>query len=266
MEITTAIGHANVFGVDEWIDFRMTQPSDAHTLAQSVHDKGGLLSINHDKPTIPWDYELPQIDCMEVWQSTWVAWNWISLERYQRRLAAGLRISAIGGSDYHQPDRLLPEGPLVLARPTTFLWLAELSEDAVLAAMKAGHGYITESPTGPHLSITVDGQSMGSTVNEATTATATVRGAAGDRLIWIDAAGPLAETVIPSDDWQADLAVSEAKTFIRAEIIADASRAKLVADFTDALGGPGLPWDLKESDLAHQPIRRALSNPIYLTR
>ncbi len=264
MEITTAIGHANVYGVDDWIDFRMTQPSDAHTLAQSVHDKGGLLSINHDKPTIPWDYELPQIDCMEVWQSTWLAWNWISLERYQRRLAAGLRISAIGGSDYHQPDRLLPEGPLVLARPTTVLWLDELSEAAVLAAMQAGHGYVTESPTGPHLSITVDGHPMGSTVNEATTATATIHGAAGDRLVLIDAAGPLAETEIPSDDWQTEVDLSGAKTFIRAEIIAEASRARLITDFTSALEGPDLPWGLKDSDLANQPIRRALSNPIYL--
>ena len=51
MEVTTAVGHANVYGVDEWIDFRMTKPSDAHTLARLVHEKGGLLSINHDKLT-----------------------------------------------------------------------------------------------------------------------------------------------------------------------------------------------------------------------
>src|SRR5690606_36424583 len=54
MEVTTAIGHANVYGVDDWIDFRMTKSSDAHVLADLVHEKGGLLSINHDKPTIPW--------------------------------------------------------------------------------------------------------------------------------------------------------------------------------------------------------------------
>lgn len=266
MEVTTAVGHANVYGVDDWIDFRMTQPSDAHTLARLVHEKGGLLSINHDKPTIPWDYELPEIDCMEVWQSTWLAWNWISLDRYQRRLAAGLHISAIGGSDYHQPDRLLPEGPLVLARPTTVLWLDELSEDAVLAAMKAGRGYITESPIGPHLSITVDGHPMGSTVNDAATATAIIRAAAGDRLLWIDANGPLAEVTISEDDWQAELSLSGAKTFIRAEIIAQASRESLIADFTSTFEVPELPWGLKASDLANQPIRRALSNPIYLGR
>ena len=52
----------------------------------------------------------------------------------------------------------MPEGPLVLARPTTVFWLEELSEDAILAAMKAGRGYVTESPTGPHLALTVNGQ------------------------------------------------------------------------------------------------------------
>ncbi len=60
MEITTAVGHANVYGVDDWVDFRMTKPSDAHVIEQIVHRKGGLLSVNHDKPTIPWDYELPR--------------------------------------------------------------------------------------------------------------------------------------------------------------------------------------------------------------
>jgi hypothetical protein len=53
MEITTAVGHANVYGVDDWVDFRMTKPSDAHVIEKIVHRKGGLLSVNHDKPTIP---------------------------------------------------------------------------------------------------------------------------------------------------------------------------------------------------------------------
>lgn len=264
MEVTTAVGHANVYGVDEWIDFRMTKPSDAHVLEKLVHEKGGLLSINHDKPTIPWDYEFPAADCQEVWQSTWMAWNWISLERYQQRLAAGLKLSAIGGSDYHQPDRLLPEGPLVLARPTTVFWLPELSEDAVLAAMKSGHGYVTESPTGPHLEIRCGGIVMGGRAAGLSEITAVVRGAAGDRLVLIDATGPIADVPISGEDWQQNIAVKNPQKFVRAEIIAVASRERLVAEFTGALEGRELPWQLKGADLADQPIRRALSNPIYI--
>jgi hypothetical protein len=263
MEVTTAVGHANVYGVDEWIDFRMTKPSDAHVLERLVHEKGGLLSINHDKPTIPWDYEFPAADCQEVWQSTWLAWNWIALERYQRRLASGMKLSAIGGSDFHQPARLIPEGPLVLARPTTVLFLPELSEDAVLAAMKSGHGYVTECPTGPHLEMRAGDIVMGGTVDALAAVEVVVRGAPGDRLVLIDATGPVADVEIAGEDWTSRIALDGVQKFVRAEIIADASRARLISEFTGALDGRELPWQLKGADLADQPIRRALGNPIY---
>lgn len=263
MEITTAIGHANVFGVDEWIDFRMTAPDHAHTLAELVHARGGLLSINHDKPDIPWDYDWPKADAMEVWQSTWMAWNWISLGRYQERLARGLKLSAIGGSDYHQPEQLLPEGPLVLARPTTVLWLDELSEDAILAAIKAGHGYVTESPQGPHLELTVDGQPMGSTLGEGrVVANAHIKGAAGDQLVWIDAGGEIARQTIPDPECALALPCAP-RTFLRCEIVADAARAAQIDGLRQAIGDRPLPWGLTEDMVAAQPLVRALSNPIY---
>ena len=176
-------------GIDGMIDYRMTKPEHGRLLGEHVHKLGGLLSVNHDKPTIPWRWELPQVDLMEVWQSTWIEWNWITLGLYQHRLAAGLRISAIGGSDWHQPKELQPESPYVLARPTTVFYLQELSEAAILKAMKAGHAYITEDPKGPHLSITADGRPMGSVMRRAGEVVATVKGAAGDLLSWIDATG-----------------------------------------------------------------------------
>ncbi len=263
MEVTTANGHANVYGIDDWIDFRMTRPEHAHTLARLVHERGGLLSINHDKPTIPWDYELPEADCMEVWQSSWMAWNWVALARYQERLATGRRLSAIGGSDFHQPARLMPEGPLALARPTTVLWLEELSEAAALAAMKAGRGYVTESPDGPHLSLTVNGLPMGATVSGPVSATAEIRGARGDRIVWLDASGIVAEETIEAQEWQGSFS-GRPQTFLRAEIIAEAARERLLDDFNAAISGRPLSWQLRGIELAQQPIRRALANPVYI--
>jgi hypothetical protein len=264
MEVTTATGHANVFGIDEWIDFRITKPSDAHILARLVHEKGGLLSINHDKPAIPWDYEFPDADCQEVWQEPWMAWNWISLERYQQRLASGMRLSAIGGSDYHQPDRLMPENPLTLARPTTVLWLEELSEDAVLAAMKSGRGYITESPTGPHLAISIDGHPMGSSVpKRSVEARAEVNGAPGDTLVWLDATGIVKEEAISEDFWTSTYNGTPQK-FLRAEIVSKASRDRLMSELIAALDAKHVPRGLREGSVVNQPLRRALSNPIYI--
>jgi hypothetical protein len=264
MEVTTAGGHANVYGVDDWIDFRMTNPADAHTLERLVHERGGLLSINHDKPAIPWDYDFPRADCQEVWQSTWLAWNWVSLERWQQRLATGMRLSAIGGSDFHQPDRLLPEGPLVLARPTTVLWLPELSEDAILAAMKAGRGYVTESPSGPHIEIAANDVPMGGTTSALSSIDITVRGAPGDRLVLFDARGEIGAIDIGAEEWTVTAPTQAAQKFVRAEIVAAASRDRLIAEFTAALDGRELPWQLRNADLAAQPIRRALTNSIYL--
>lgn len=266
MEITTAIGHANVFGLDDWVDFRMTRPSDPHRIAAVVHARGGLLSINHDKPTIPWDHELPQIDCMEVWQSHWLAWNWVSLDRYQQRLAHGLRISAIGGSDYHQPAQVESEGPFGLARPTTVLWLEELSEDAVLEAMREGRGFITESPTGPHLSLTLDGAPMGASIapTGAMKARISVKGAVGDKVVLLDASGPLIEIPINAEAFEAEHRFTTLDKFLRAEVVAVANRDALVQEFRTACNG-ALPWDLSDEIIAAQPLRRALSNPIYVS-
>src|SRR5690349_18245277 len=156
----------------------------------------------------------------------------MSVGREHQQHASGLRLSAIVGSDFHQPAQLMPEGPLVLARPTTVLWLDELSEDAILAAMKAGRGYVTENPTGPSLVLTVDGQPMGSTVGDARNVGVEITGAKGDRLVLIDASGEIASVPVGSDDWRHDIEVPlHARGFIRAEIIADASRDRLVAEF-----------------------------------
>lgn len=265
LEVSSFSGHANAYGIDEMVDYRLTKPEDGRLLGDHVHKLGGLLSVNHDKPTIPWRWELPQVDLMEVWQSTWIEWNWISLARYQHRLAAGLRITAIGGSDWHQPAELQPQSPYVLGTPTTVFYLEELSEAAILRAMKAGHAYVTEDPNGPHLSLMADGKPMGSVVRRAKEVVATVRGAAGDRLSWIDASGEVESVLIPSDDCTLTLsAPDKIETFIRAEIVAEASDERL---YQIAVEAPAVPmFDDLLPIRRQQKIRRAISNPIYFGR
>lgn len=264
MEVTTADGHANVFGLDEMVDFRITDPAHVHLLSDLVRRRGGLLSINHDKPSIPWNWPLPRVDCQEVWQSAWLNLNWVSLDRWQARLAAGLRISAIGGSDFHQPDRLVTDGPFALARPTTVLWMDGLSEDGVLDAMRRGRGYVTEGPEGPHLEITVNDIPMGGETRGPLKARAVVRGAAGDMLHWIDATGTIVTAEIGAEDWHHDLALPHAALFLRAEVIARASRPRLVAEVATALSGGRAAKEMAGLDLDARPVLRALSNPVHI--
>jgi hypothetical protein len=201
---------------------------------------------------------------MEVWQSSWLASNWVSRDRYQLRLASGRRISAIGGSDFHQPEKLGPEGPFALARPTTVLWLDELSEAAVLAAMKAGRGFVTESPSGPHLSIEAGDNRMGGSVPFGPIEfSAEVRGAAGDELVWLDARGVVERQEIASDDWRGSWSGMAGK-FLRAEIHARMTRERLLDEFLTACSKAGLGARVDSAELRSQPILRALSNPIYV--
>ena len=52
-EITTFQGHANVFGITRFVDYRIGTPGapDMNTIARDVHQLGGLISINH--PSAP---------------------------------------------------------------------------------------------------------------------------------------------------------------------------------------------------------------------
>ncbi len=263
MEVTTEFGHANVFGLDEWVDFRFETGDDALAMARLVREKGGLLSINHDKPPIPWDWARPPADCMEVWQSAWPALNTISLDRYQNQLARGARLSAIGGSDYHQPAAAEADHALFLGRPTTVLFLPDgLSEANVLAGLRKGAAYITESPGGPHLDLRMGDAGMGELGDPAHPLLVTVRGAGGDQLDLIDAGGLVQSLPITEDAARFELQLSGLRGFVRAEIVAVASRARLEAET--------LPWlDAYRpavEETLDAPWRRAISNPIYLKR
>lgn len=262
LEVTTYDGHANAFGTEGWIDFRINGPDDVRAMADEVRRQGGVLSVNHDKPGLPWLHDWPDPDCMEVWQHPWLAHNWVSLDKWQSRLVAGDRLPAIGGSDWHQPFDLRSEGPYTLARPTTVLHLPELSEDAVLAAMRAGRGYITEAPDGPHLDLRIGEAWMGETASAADPVLVHVKGAGGDVLTLHDASGRIATIGIEGDDVTLRPKIAP-RGFLRAEIVADGSRDRLLTEFRAAFPA-GLPWGLTEGIIAEQPLRRALSNPIWL--
>ena len=63
---------------------------------------------------------------------------------WQKRLNDGFRPTAVGGSDNHNAT-LSPEHGV--GRPTTVVWATELSERAVLDAIRAGHVFVDTQGT-----------------------------------------------------------------------------------------------------------------------
>lgn len=165
-EVTTYKGHANVFGLWKWVDFRCTRDSEVKAICDFVHAQNGLFSINHPKENGPnWEFSLEfDFDCMEIWQAFWQLKNSQSLELWDSLLQRRRRIIAIGGSDAH--PRRLKGGNLLswLGYPTTWIYTKKADVEEILQAIKSGYVSISACPYGPLLWIAFE--SDGKTVNQ----------------------------------------------------------------------------------------------------
>ena len=155
-EITTAWGHANVWGTGGWVDFRCTDDAGMQRVLEFVHAQGGLFSPNHPKRGYPWEYEgVRGYRVVEAWQGPWRFANTESLDFWERRLRDGERVTAVGGSDCHAIPPAAPIHPWTLGNPCTWVYTQRpLDEAAVLDAVRAGHVFCSEDPTGPFLELT----------------------------------------------------------------------------------------------------------------
>ncbi|MGH2634186.1 MAG: hypothetical protein ACRDG3_12310, partial [Tepidiformaceae bacterium] len=84
----------------------------------------------------------------------WRWYNWQSVGAWDELLAEGRRIVPVGGSDAHSVPPAEPKHPHHIGDPTTWL-LCEggLSEQSVLDAIVAGRTAVSESPTGPFVTL-----------------------------------------------------------------------------------------------------------------
>lgn len=272
-EVTTYRGHANVWGVTGWVDFRIERRGDLEALVAQVHARGGLFSVNHPK-TQPgcigcdWEYPVPDgADAMEAWQGPWALGNWESLARYDALLREGRRLTLVGGSDRHHPGATRQDPPLLqVGSPTTWLELEELSTPAVIAAIRGGRAYVSEGPGGPRLELTVGGAGMGGAVSAGATvvARARVEGAAGDLLRWVGAEGVVRESTLDAADATDSFEWRPTGAFLRCEVVARASLPAFEAELRAFTVGPHFPAYLSVADVLAHPWRRAVSNPVYV--
>lgn len=159
-EITTFQGHANVFGPTGPLDFQLGSPR-LPNFARLLHEVAaahGVISINH--PGLP-----SGESCMGCgWRVKDTDWSHVaaievvnggalrttgspegplsSLPFWEARLDAGFRITAVGGSDNHDATQTLATAGEGIGRPATVVHAAELSQAAVLEAIRRGHVFV----------------------------------------------------------------------------------------------------------------------------
>ncbi len=157
-EITMYGGHANVWGLDGWIDFRGNEPERVQRLVEQANARGSMFSINHPDSPIPWLFDgVRGYQAVEVWNAPWRWFNEPALLRWEGHLKRGERMVAVGGSDSHcVPPAVMtqPNGP---GEPCTWVYVeGPLTQSAVLDAVSRGHVFISEAPNGPFIELTAD--------------------------------------------------------------------------------------------------------------
>jgi len=154
MELTTFWGHALVLGLRQWTDWRV-RPGE-RTMEQieaEVTAQGGLFIIAHPKSIgdpfctgCDWRYPEMMPGAARVVELFHVEWtdgdsnNEDGLRLIYDWLNQGCRLALTAGTDNHgeHPERLKYAYNVVYAE--------ELSERAILAAVRQGHLYLSSGP------------------------------------------------------------------------------------------------------------------------
>ncbi len=150
-EMTTFHGHFNVFGVTQFIDFRVGDHGlDLNQVVRDARAKGGIASMNHaeapegeDCMGCRWDpaagADIGLFSAIEV--INYGAIMFSSAKYWDEELRAGHRLAAIGGSDNH--NATIPPGEVsAIGWPATVVEADELSVPAILQGIRNGRSFV----------------------------------------------------------------------------------------------------------------------------
>lgn len=159
MELTTDKGHCNLYGIaDPLPDFRAETPEELIMRLAEARAAGAYIALNHPHcPDCGWHFGFDvDYDWVEVWNGPWREANAKTLEWWQKRLSAGHRITAVGGSDTHRPHPLVRHG-----MPAMWVYASGSGTRSVLGAIQSGRVAISCSPAGPFAEIGCGNVPMG---------------------------------------------------------------------------------------------------------
>ncbi|MGN6377265.1 MAG: CehA/McbA family metallohydrolase [Sphingomonas sp.] len=158
-EITTFFGHANVFGLTDFLDWRMTAPTYGQTAKwmAAAERAGGIVSLNH--PGVPsgercmgcgWGVGgLPPhaVSAVEVVNGGTLAATGSAdnsaqgFGLWEKLLDRGEHVTGIDGSDNYDAD-IPADKPGAIGTPTTVVYMHDLSVHGLLDGLRSGRVFI----------------------------------------------------------------------------------------------------------------------------
>ena len=141
-------GHAGLLGVNRAFDapYYTADLDETESLFLQAKRNGAMVVLNHPFcPLVPWlwGFDLPY-DGIEVWNGVMSERNERAIRYWHARLAAGEKITATGGSDYHRAGLLGG-----VAMPCMCLYAPSRSAEDLISALRHGSGYLSYLPDGP---------------------------------------------------------------------------------------------------------------------
>lgn len=168
-EITTYAGHGNAVGLPSYVDHRIGyQGRTIVDVLDEVELQNAIFIVNH--PSL--DLGDACIGC--AWEHAETPWDKVSgievitgkfdlveslfvpraIEIWDEQLDAGHRIAAIGGSDDHSAGEGTGLTDTPLGSPTTLVLADELSEAAIIAAIRKGRTMVMlRGPDDPFIDV-----------------------------------------------------------------------------------------------------------------
>ncbi|MEP7291344.1 MAG: CehA/McbA family metallohydrolase [Chloroflexota bacterium] len=152
MELTTYYGHCLALGIRHWVEWRMgVNGATMPQLVEKARSEGATFIIAHPNAQgDPWctgcDWGYPDMmpgnaRCVEVWNSAWDSErnNEGALALWYQWLNQGYRMVGTRGTDIHGQLNYTNVG-------FNIVYADELSESAILRAIRQGHLYISAQP------------------------------------------------------------------------------------------------------------------------
>ena len=261
-EITTYAGHGNAVGLGTYVDHRIGYMGRTiEGVLADVEAAGAIFIVNH--PTLdlgdnclgcPWDHATTPWDKVAGIEIITGKWDIVerlfvptAIAKWDALLADGHRIAAIGGSDDHRAGTGTGITDTPLGSPTTLVLADELSEAAIMKAIREGRTIVQlRGPDDPFVEIKIGAAEIGDSTTAGTAAVAAhVTGGAGHFLqLWRDGE-KLDQVEVTSNDFRhtfEDTPGNGIERRYRVELINDANNRVVVTSHiyvtgTDAGGG-----------------------------
>ncbi len=157
VELTTFSGHCLALGTRQWLEWRTREGLSMTDIANKVMAANAYFVIAHpnsvgDPVCTGCDWQYPELmpgvaPAVEIWNSQWdgMSGNEQTVQMFYGWLNQGHRLVATSGTDIHGPAQ--PGEKLGF----DIVYADELSESAILEAIRRGHLYISG---GPQVSLT----------------------------------------------------------------------------------------------------------------